>query len=141
MRRYFIFRVKEEFFKLYKENPASLYHNLRRILYNDKKYIKYSFNLYNQIIRKLNKDQLDQYLYIKLHNKMFYIKKGNQHIINNLYKDEISILEVRNSCIMIEVNKNDSMFFDFLNQYYNHYFVCDFVNQDYFWLQNMKTLV
>lgn len=141
MRRYYVFRIRKEFIKLYKENPICLFNNLKRIFYTDKKYVQYSFNLYNQITEKLEKEQLDRYLYIKLHNKMFYVKKDNQHIINNLYKDEISILEIKNSYMMIEVNNNDSMFFDFLNHYYSDYFVCDFQNVDYFWLKNIKSLV
>ncbi len=141
MRRYYVFRIRQEFIKLYKDNPVNLFDNLKRIFYTDKKYLQYSFNLYNQITEKLERDQLDRYLYIKLHNKMFYIKKDNQHIINNLYKDEVSILEVKNSYILIEVNNNYSMFFSFLNDYYPDYFVCDFDNIDYFFLKNVKTLV
>ncbi len=141
MRRYYVFRIRKEFVKLYKENPVHLFDNLRRIFYSDKKYLQYNFNLYNQIAEKLDKDQLDRYLYIKLHNKMFYIKKEEQHVINNLYKDEVSILEVKNSYIVIEVNNNYSMFFEFLNNYYPDYFVCDFHNIDYFWLNTVKMLV
>ncbi len=141
MRKYYVFRIRKEFIQLYKENPGYLFDNLKRIFYTDKKYLQYSFNLYNQITEKLERNQLDRYLYIKLHNKMFYLKKDNQHIINNLYKDEISILEVKNSYVVIEVNNNYSMFFEFLNSYYPDYFVCDFHNIDYFWLKNMKTLV
>lgn len=141
MRRYYVFRIRKEFVKLYRDNPVHLFNNLRRIFYSDKKYLQYNFNLYNQITEKLDKDQLDRYLYIKLHNKMFYIKKEEQHIINNLYKDEVSILEVKNSYIVIEVNNNYSMFFEFLNNYYPDYFVCDFHTIDYFWLNRVKTLV
>ena len=141
MRRYYVFKVRKEFVKLYKDNPVYLYDNLKRIFYTDKKYLQYSFNLYNQIIEKLDKEQIDRYLYIKLHNKMFYLKKDDEHVINNLYKDEISILEVKNSYMIIEVNKNDSMFFTFLNHYYPDFFVCDFKNIDYFFLHNIKSLV
>ena len=141
MRRYYVFKIRKEFIKLYKDNPVNLFDNLKRIFYTDKKYLQYSFNLYNQITEKLEREQLDRYLYIKLHNKMFYIKKDRQHIINNLYKDEISILEIKNSYISIEVNNNDSMFFAFLHNYYPDYFVCDFHNIDYFFLGDVKTLV
>ncbi len=141
MRRYYVFKLKKEFIKLYSDNPINLYDNLRRIFYSDKKYLNYNYNLYNQMIERLDKEQIDAYLYIKLHNKMFYLKKDGEHIINNLYKDEVSILKIKNSYIVIEVNNNDSMFFKFLSDYYRDFFVCDFENIDYFFLKNIKSLV
>ena len=103
--------------------------------------IDLGYNLFNQLIETLEKEQLDRYLYIKLHNKMFYTKQGEDHVINNLYKDEVSILRVKNSYIKLEVNKDSSMFFDLLYNYYEDYFICDFENLDYFFLNDVKILV
>ena len=72
---------------------------------------------------------------------MTYIKKGNNHIINNLYKDEISALKVKNSYILINSNKNYTEFFNVLLIENPNYFVCDFINKDYFFLSNIKILV
>ena len=72
---------------------------------------------------------------------MVYSKSGNDHIINNLYKDEISVLTIKNSYILITANHNYSSFFNILNTFGNEYFICDFTYQDYFWLKDVKMLV
>ena len=34
-------------------------------------------------------------IFVKYHKEMIYTKLGNEHIINNLFKDEISILTIK----------------------------------------------
>ena len=36
-------------------------------------------------------------LYLKMHNDLIYTKIENEHIINNLYKDEVSVLKIKKS--------------------------------------------
>ena len=141
MRTYYIFRVKKEFRNLFKDNPKGLFMSFKRIYNMNKEDIDFGYNLFNQLIEVLEKEQLDRYLFIKLHNKMFYTKQGEDHVINNLYKDEVSILRVKNSYMKLEVNKDSSMFFNILYNYYEEYFVCDFENFDYFYLKDIKILV
>ena len=107
----------------------------------NKNNITLGYNLFNQLCNPIGKEELDRFLYLKLHTKMFYTKQGEDHVINDLYKDEISILRVKNTYIRLEMNHNKSFFFEALSKYYSEYFVCDFSSSDYFFLSSIKTLV
>ena len=72
--------------------------------------------------------------------KYLYSKNGEKHIINNLYKDEVSVLTVKNSYLLITTNQNNTSFFQILDQYASDFFICDFSNMDYFWLSSLKML-
>lgn len=141
MRTYYVFDMKEEFVSLYKNNARTLYNILNQIYYMHQEDIHYGFNLFNQIVERIDKRKLDQYLFLKLHLEMVYSKRDHIHHINNLYQDEVSTLEVKNTHIRIESDIDVSSFFSVLSEYQLNYFVCDFKNQDYFWLNEIKTLV
>ena len=141
MRIYFIFKIKEEYIDLYKDTPNTLYNILNQMYYMKRNEIGYGFNLFNQMIERIDKFDLDKYLYVLLHTKMKYSKKGDEHILNNLYKDEVSVLKVKSTHILINANKSYTEFFVLLNQYDPNFFVCDFNNHDYFFLSNIKLLV
>lgn len=141
MRIYFIFKIKEEYIDLYKDTPNTLYNILNQMYYMKRNEIGYGFNLFNQMIERIDKFDLDKYLYVLLHTKMKYSKKGDEHVLNNLYKDEVSVLKVKSTHILINANKSYTEFFVLLNQYDPNFFVCDFNNHDYFFLSNIKLLV
>ncbi len=141
MRIYFVFKIKEEYIDLYKDTPNTLYNILNQMYYMKRNEIGYGFNLFNQMIERIDKFDLDKYLYVLLHTKMKYSKKGDEHVLNNLYKDEVSVLKVKSTHILINANKSYTEFFVLLNQYDPNFFVCDFNNHDYFFLSNIKLLV
>ena len=141
MRTFYIFKMRKEFVNLYRDNPSSLY-NVLKHLYNMKTSdANIGFNLYNQLIEKINKSELDRKIFIKYHKEFIYSKNGNDHVINNLYKDEISILTIKNAYILVTANKNYSSFFNIIAAFGSEYFICDFNNQDYFWINDIKMLV
>lgn len=141
MRIYYVFKIKDEYMELYKETPSTLYNILNQMYYMKRKELGYGFNLFNQIIDLIDKGELDKQLYVSMHTKMKYTKKGDDHILNNLYKDEISILKINKTHILINSNKSYTEFFVLLNQYESNLFVCDFNNHDYFFLTNVNLLV
>ena len=141
MRIYYVFDIRSEYVDLYKETPNSLYNVLHQLYYMRKKDLEYGFNMFKQLANRIDKDELDKNIFLKLHNKMTYIKKGDNHIINNLYKDEVSALKVKYSYILINTNKSYTDFFNTLALDNRNYFVCDFINNDYFFLSNIKILV
>ena len=141
MRTYYIFEIKDEFYKLYKDGPNTLYIILRQLFLLKKQDAEYGFNIFNQLTLQQNKYLLNKNIYVKYHKEMIYTKLGNEHIINNLFKDEISILTIKNSYIMLSTNHNYSSFFNILIDYSSNYFVVDFKNQDYFFLNEIKMLV
>lgn len=141
MRTYYIFEIKDEFYKLYKDGPNTLYIILRQLFLLKKQDAEYGFNIFNQLTNQQNKYLLNKNIFVKYHKEMIYTKLGNEHIINNLFKDEISILTIKNSYIMLSTNHNYSSFFNILIDYSSNYFVVDFKNQDYFFLNEVKMLV
>lgn len=141
MRIYFVFKIKEEYIDLYKDTPNTLYNILNQMYYMRRNEIGYGYHLFNQMIDRIDKFDLDKYLYVLMHTKMKYSKKGDEHVLNNLYKDEVSVLKVKTTHALINSNKSYTEFFLLLNQYDPNFFVCDFNNHDYFFLSNIKLLV
>ena len=141
MRTFYIFKMKKEFVSLYQNSPGSLYNVLKHLYYMKRHEMSYGFNLFQQLTEKIDKNKLDREIYIKYHDEMVYSKNHDEHIINNLYKDEISILIIKSTYILINANRNYSSFFTILESLGDEYFVCDFVSQDYFWINDIKILV
>ena len=134
MKVYFIFDIKKEFKSLYKGNERVLYNILKQIYYLEKNEVEYGYNLFNQLINKINKNDLDRKIFIKYHQDIPYSKRNQTHYINNLYKDEISRLTIKSSYMRLEVENNSKAFFKILSDFSENYFVCDFKNHEYFFL-------
>lgn len=141
MRTYYIFKVKEEYIKLYHDKPSSLYSTFRQLLNLNKKDLQYAMQVFESLCERIEKESLNKQLYIKYHKDMVYTRTDKEHIINNLYKDEISILTIKNSHVLLTTNHSYSSFFNILIDYNPCFFVCDFENQDYFFLNDIKILV
>ena len=141
MRTFYIFNINDSFYSLYNESPTSIYNVLKQIsniMPNDS---KYATNIFYQINKNINKQEMDKDLFIKMHQDYTYKKLGDTHIYNDLYLDEVSIMEIKNNYIKIKSNKNYSFFFKYLGEYKYNFFVCDFKNKDYFFLSKLKNLV
>jgi len=141
MRIYYAFKIKKEFYDIYIDTPSVLYNFLNQLYYFKKEDLDYGNNLFQQIVNKFDKEEMDKRLFIKLHNKMKYCKKQDEHIINNLYRDEVSIMKIKRNYIVINSNKNCTEFFEFLKEKDDNIFVCDFINHDYFYVNQLKMLV
>ena len=134
MKVYFIFDIKKEFKASYKGNERVLYNILKQIYHLESNEIEYGYNLFNQLINKINKNDLDRKIFIKYHQDIPYSKRNQTHYINNLYKDEISRLTIKSSYMRLEVENNSKAFFKILSDFSENYFVCDFKNHEYFFL-------
>ncbi len=141
MKNYYIFDVKKEFVSLYRDNPITLFNILNQIYYLHEDDKNYAFNLFNQIINIIDKDSLDQHLFLQLHKNLVYSKYKDEHIINDLYKDDVSILKVKRTNLILSSNKEASLFLPILANYNDRYFVCDFKTQTFFFIKDTKVLV
>ena len=141
MRVFYIFKIKDEFKYLYKENPSHLYSLLKQIYYLGKDDFNYGENIFFQLVDKIDKNLYDRELFIKLHRDIPYSKRGNIHIMNNLYKNEVSRLIIKNSYMKVESESSFSSFFRYLSNLGDNLFVCDFLYTDFFFLDGIKTLV
>ena len=141
LRTFYIFKMRKEFVSLYRDNPSSLYSVLKHLYYMKRSEAKIGIALYNQLTEKINKIAMDRKIFIAYHKELVYSKNDNDHVINNLYKDEVSILNIKKAYILITTNKNYSSFFNILSKFGEEYFVCDFIHEDYFWINDIKILV
>lgn len=137
MRVYFVFDVKDEFINLYYDNARVLYNILKQLYYLKNEEVSYGYSLFRQLIKYIDKEKIDRRLYLDYHKNVSYQKKGNMHIVNNLYKDEVSRLFVKSTYMKIEVDSGNSSFFKIIKNYSKNYFVCDFKRQDYFFLSEI----
>jgi len=141
MRKFYIFKVKKEYQNLYQKKPANLDYILKYLYYLKPGESNCGIELFFQLIQMIDKNELNRKIFIKYHNKKVYSKVRELHIINDLYSDEISTLKIKSSYILLESKYNTSSFFYILLKESDAFFICDFENQDYFWLSEVKTLV
>ncbi len=142
MKVFYIFKIKKEIRNLYNNNQNALYNILKNIFINQSRdNIIVKKNILNQLIDKFNKENLDRNLFILLHKKLIYCKRGEIHYINDLYKDEISKMVIKTSYIKIDTETNYSSFIDIISNLDNNLFVCDFSIDKYFFIDRIKTLV
>ena len=141
MRLYYIFNVKSDIAKIYKDKPSSLYKILENIYFMHEEDINYGFSIFKQITNKIKVYNINNEIYIKLHKDLVYSKIGNEHIINDLYHDEVSILKIKSSHLLLESNKSFSSFFKLLNDFNPNFFVCDFKEKDFFFVSDIVNLV
>ena len=141
MYTYYIFNIKEEFKDLYGDNPSGLYtilNNIRNIKYDE---ANFGITFLKQLTRKIEKQHLDNYLFIKMHKEAFYSKKENIHYYSDGILNEISNLEIMNSYIRIITNQRNSVFIKYLERYSTNFFICDFRNTNFYFIDRVKTLV
>ena len=141
MRLYYIFNIKSEIIKLYKDKSTSLYKILENIYYMHEEDVNYGFNIFKELTNKNKVMELNNSLYIKLHKDLVYSKIDNEHIINDLYHDEVSILKINKSHLKLESNKSISSFFKILMDLNPNYFVCDFKDKDFFFITEITDLI
>ena len=119
--------------------PYRMYEMLEDI-YHVKNYdIKVSSRLYGQMVNRVNKVLMNEYLYNNYCGYADYSNQANSHIISTNY--EYSKLVVANTYLKIKTNRNYSTYFEHLCKYSNKIFVCDFINKDYFWLDKISCTV
>lgn len=136
MKVYYIFKIKKEFVNLYRDTPSVLYSILKSIYYLDRESVEYGYNMFNQLIDIIDKLKLDREMYIDMHKDIPYTKYKDIHIINNLYKDEVSRLRINNFFMTLELDQENSSFYNYLNNKENNLFVCNFKNTNFFFLDD-----
>ena len=128
MREYNLFIIKKEYYDYYRKNPLFLFDTLKK-LYTLKEDFNYGISLYSQLCERINTFNLKYYLNRKYHldnERTFYIDK--------------SFVELKHTRIIIRCKYDSKIINDFSN-YSSCFFVCDFVNNDYFWLNKKENLI
>lgn len=143
MRTYYAFIIKDSLMHFYSKKPYSLYRILEQIYnlkYND---VVLGYRLLDTVTTPFGTKKMNNYIYKNHNTEISYSKGNNEHIIRNLYSEEVTLLKVFNSHVKIKSNTNYSSFFDSIKDYNKNIFVCDFINRDYFWINkiNHETIV
>ena len=93
------------------------------------------FNIFDKIVSPMDKENVNDYIRKKNLDKESYICYNYTHTINDFYFNETSKMVINNSHIKIKTNKNVPSFFYNIRTF-NNIFVCDFINHDYFLLED-----
>ena len=138
MRVFYIYNVNDFFTSVYDKYPYKLYKMLEDAYYTNKHNIVLSSTYYEQITTNFNKLYINNY--INANNKLdgYYYNKNNIHIISS--RDEYSKLMVSSYCLKLKTNLNYPTFLKNISSYSDNIFICDFENQDYFWLNKVSKL-
>lgn len=135
MRTYYIFRINKYFAYIYKKFPYKMYKIIEE-LYHTKEYdILLSYKYYKRFAIEFNKLAINEYIYNLNKQNKNYQRDNNIHTIINEKYNKITINQM---CIILKTNDIYSIFLNDLNVYLNNIFICDFKNNDYFWLNSLS---
>ena len=135
MRVYYLFKVNNYFYYMYKNKPFKMYKMLEEIYHTRNNDVVLTYRMFEQIANPFNKNIVNNFIDNYLKDKSYYMRSNNIHLISNNL--EYSKLSVANSNLKIKTSINYTSFFEILNNYTDNIFICDFINKDYFWLQNI----
>lgn len=135
MRTFYLFDVKENILKNYRNNYEELYSLLESIHYLKTEDIILGFNIYQKLVNPMKKEEYNSYIKKNNLGKENYICYNYTHTINDFYFNESTKMIINNSHIKIKTNKNVPSFFYNIRNFKN-IFVCDFNNHDYFLLED-----
>lgn len=136
MRTFYIFKIKNEYASLTKNNPYHLFKLLSYIYHLDTDDISRGVELFNKMTDSFNSKEIDIELFRAYRENYFYTKFKNVHQINNVYKKEESKLIIRKKFLLLQSTVIHPVFLNNLSKYENLFF-CDFTNKDYFWLDKL----
>ena len=131
MKKYYLFYIKKDIYETYKNNGYLLYKVLENIYNLKKSHIKYGKNLYEQLCIPFNINIIHNYLKKKY---SFLINKNKKYWFINSYTNEITMIKLGYSLIIIKTNVNFPKILKTLEFYSSSLFICDFKNRNFFWL-------
>ena len=121
MKKYYIFAIEKDLYKVYKSNTKVLYETLNNLYNLDTEYVNYGITIYNQLCVPINRNVLEAY-----YNDYRYIE--------NHFKIGDSIMEINNSCIIVLTNNNIKTTLKHLEYYSYPLFACNFKEREYCFL-------
>lgn len=143
MRTYYAFIIKDSLMHFYRERPYSLYRILEQIYRLKNSDMKLGYRLLEQVTRPFGINKIDKFIYKKHFDELEYSRIEDGHMIKNLYSEEITFLKTFNTHIRIKTNNDFSSFFSSIQEFDDNIFICDFENEDFFWINkfNFETVV
>ncbi len=136
MRTFYIFSINRVLNPLYENKSGNIYNMLNKIRNYNKKELVFAKKLYLKIVNPIDKKKIDNYLLMNYMNDFYYTKINNIHELKS--EKEYSKLTIHNTYIKIITTNNISSFFKDFYNINKEYFVIDFDNKDYFYLDDLK---
>ena len=139
MRHFYIFNITSTMNVLGHFYPYELFRTLETIYYGNQSQVIKEETILKQLLNKIDIDSLDNQIYQKFKHNYFYTTYHHRHVIRDIFRKETSIMEIHNSYIKLETNILMPRFLETINK--NHtFFVCDFENKDYYFLDETNII-
>lgn len=135
VRVFYIYNINDYFTSVYGKYPYKLYKMLEDAYLVGKNNTSESIRLYKQIVINYNKLFMNNYIIANNKLDLSYYHKDDKHLITN--SREYTKLEVNRYYLKIKTNVNYPLLFDNINAFSENIFVCDYINNDYFWLNKI----
>ncbi len=139
MRNFYIFEINEAVKKMTYQNPYELFHTLETIYYQKREDMMLSFHFLEQLIQPISIQKLDYVLFQHYKENYFYTKYKNVHSMHDVYRKENTCLYLFQTYLKLETNVVKPRFLEELQKNHN-FFVCDFEEKDYFWMDSLEPL-
>lgn len=131
VRKYYLFLIQTEYYKLYRKNPKILYDLLYNLYQLKEPNLNYGVSLFKSICKPFSVNLLSHYIQSKYTSTVLSPKLIKVHSIY-----EKTTIQINYGCIIVKTNVNFPEILKVFHIYNKKIFVCDFKNQDYFWLSN-----
>ncbi len=128
MRKYYLFIIKTEYYKLYKKDPHILYQTLYQLYCLKEPNFAYGISIFDSICQPFSVKLLRNYI----QNKYTCSMKSQK--VMHLHSPEDTLLQINYACIIVKSNFNFPDVLRVFHIYNKKILVCDFENEDYFWL-------
>lgn len=129
MKKYYLFVIKNEYYKIYKKTPSVLYRTLENLYLLERYDFSYGISLYNQLCQPFGVKLLNSYI----RNKYKCYSAGPKVLqIKSLI--EKTFIQIGYSTTVIFTDKELPEIFKIFNIYNRKIFVCEFEQHKYFWL-------
>ena len=135
MRTFYLYQINNLCRDLYDRYPYRLYHILKDIYYTSKYNQSIAISSYEDVTLKFNKLYVNEFIYQNYKLNIYYKNRNQTHIFSS--NKEFSKLMISSYSLKLKTNLNYSTFFEYIDKIDHNIFVCDFENNDYFWLHKV----
>ena len=134
MRKYYLFIIKNDYYRIYRKNPYILYKILERLYMLEKYDFSYGISLYKQLcqpfsVKLLKNYIMNKYKYNMLNKKIIKIKSLIEH----------TFLQIGYATTIVFTSIDYPEILKIFNIYNRKIFICEFDTNKYFWL-NQKLI-
>lgn len=129
MRKYYLFVMKNEVYKIYHKNPNILYETLSNLYQLESYDFSYGISLYHQLCQPFSVKVLENYIQSKY---KYHLIRPNILQMKSLV--EKTFVQVGYATTIILTDTKYPELFKIFNIYNRKIFVCNFDHREYFWL-------